>query len=72
MKVFSIIIIVLGVIALGGWIIVETLTDRTNEKSAYNMHPSNFEKQPIEYVTTQHSGEVLSKKEEQKGMEKEE
>lgn len=50
MEVLTITIVILGVIASIGWAVMEFLTDRRSEDSSYNMHPSNFEKQPVEYV----------------------
>ena len=47
MKTFGIIAGILGVIALLGWIVGQTLSDH-KEDSAYNMHPSNFEKPDLE------------------------
>lgn len=43
MKTLGIIFGILGITALLGWIVAQTLSSN-NEDSAYNMHPSNFEK----------------------------
>lgn len=48
MKTFAIIAGILGVTTLLGWIVVQTLSNGQNEDSAYNMHPSNFEKPELE------------------------
>lgn len=47
MKTLSIIAGILGVTALLGWIVAQTLSSH-KEDSAYNMHPSNFEKPKLE------------------------
>lgn len=47
MKTLGIIGIVLGVVALLGWIVAQTLSSH-KEDASYNMHPSNFEKPPLE------------------------
>lgn len=47
MKTLGIIGAVLGVIALLGWIVVQTLSSH-KEDAPYNMHPSNFEKPKLE------------------------
>ncbi|MGB0524976.1 MAG: hypothetical protein ACPGJS_18535 [Flammeovirgaceae bacterium] len=49
MKIVTIILIVFGAVALGIWITLEMLTEQKSE-SAYNMHPSNFEKPLVEHV----------------------
>ena len=43
MKTLGIILGALGITALLGWIVLQTLSLDTEERS-YNMHPSNFEK----------------------------
>ena len=49
MKTFGIVAAIVTVIGILGWIVVQTLkTD--NSDSAYNMHPSNFEKPDLEHT----------------------
>lgn len=48
MKTIGIIAGILGISAILGWIVVQTLSGSNNEESAYNMHPSNFEKPDLE------------------------
>lgn len=49
MKTFGIAAAIVTVIGILGWIVVQTLkTD--NSDSAYNMHPSNFEKPDLEHT----------------------
>ena len=49
MKTFGIAAAIITVIGILGWIVVQTLkTD--NSDSAYNMHPSNFEKPDLEHT----------------------
>ncbi len=49
MKTFGIAAAIVTVIGILGWIVVQTLkTDQTD--SAYNMHPSNFEKPDLEHT----------------------
>lgn len=47
MKTLGIIAGILGVTALLGWMVAQTLSSH-KEDSAYNMHPSNFEKPKLE------------------------